>query len=77
MMRISLIMPKNEFIKKIFITIAGTILVIVGLIGWLLPVVPGFFLIVIGLPMMLVLTPWGEKVRKLINKYLHPKTNPR
>ena len=72
-MQVCLIMPKNEFIKKIFLTIAGTILVIIGLIGWLLPIIPGFFLIVIGLPMMLVFTPWGEKVRNLIHKYLHRK----
>ena len=62
-------MVNNEFIKKILITLAGAFLVIIGLIGWLLPVLPGLFLVFIGLPMMLVLTPWGEKVKKMMTQF--------
>jgi hypothetical protein len=60
-------MIKNDFVKKILITIAGTFLVIIGLIGWLLPIVPGFFLVIIGLPMMLVMTPWAEKIKNIMD----------
>jgi UPF0716 family protein affecting phage T7 exclusion len=67
-------MKMNQLIKKILITIAGTLLVIIGIIGWLLPIVPGFFLIVIGLPMMFILTPWSEKINSFINRIL--KKNP-
>jgi hypothetical protein len=57
---------KHTLLKKILITILGTFLVIVGTIGWLIPVIPGFPLIIIGLPMMLILTPWSEKIKHLI-----------
>lgn len=60
----------NRILKKIIITIFGTVLVIVGLVGWLMPVIPGFPLVIIGLPMMLALTPWAEKVKSVMNKII-------
>ena len=59
---------RKTILKKIMLTLLGSLFVLIGLIGWLMPVIPGFPLIIIGLPMMLALTPWAEKVEKFLKK---------
>jgi uncharacterized membrane protein YbaN (DUF454 family) len=50
----------------------GIILIILGIIGWLLPVVPGFPLIIIGLPLLFCFHPRLElRVRKLMQRLGH------
>ena len=48
--------------------IVGGILVILGTIGWLLPIVPGFFLVIIGFPLLFCFHPRVElRVRRLLH----------
>lgn len=38
--------------KRIIYPIVGAVLIILGIAGWLVPIVPGFPLIIVGLPLL-------------------------
>ncbi len=44
---------------RLALGMAGLLLIVVGIIGWLTPVVPGFPLIFVGLPMLFGVHPRG------------------
>jgi amino acid permease len=46
--------------QRLVYPIVGFILIFLGVILWLLPIVPGFFLIIIGLPMLFCFHPRVE-----------------
>ena len=59
-----------QAVKKIFLSLLGVLLIIAGVIGSFLPIIPGFALILLGLTVMgkeaMVLDPikkWLEKRR--------------
>ena len=43
--------------KRIIYPLVGMILIILGIIGWLVPIIPGVPLIIIGLPLFVCISP--------------------
>jgi uncharacterized membrane protein YbaN (DUF454 family) len=59
--------------KKIIYPIAGFLLILLGIIGWLLPVVPGFPFLIMGVPLLFFYNrTYERKARSLIKKLLAP-----
>jgi len=54
--------------QRVIYPIVGGILVIIGTILWLFPVVPGFFLVIVGLPLLFCFHPRFES---LVRRILH------
>jgi hypothetical protein len=64
---------KQSWYKIVFISISGLVLVVIGVVGWILPIIPGVPLIVIGIPMILTVHP--PTARALRYKYVTIKRN--
>jgi uncharacterized protein (TIGR02611 family) len=51
--------------KRIFVTIAGVIVLIVGIAGLILPVLPGWALIFVGLGILATEYVWAQRLLKI------------
>ncbi len=47
-------------VARLLTALAGVVLILLGLILWILPVVPGFGLVLVGLPMVMAVHPRGR-----------------
>jgi uncharacterized membrane protein YbaN (DUF454 family) len=55
--------------QRIMLPIVGAVFFIIGIIGWLFPIVPGFPFLIIGLPMLFCFNRRYElRMRKLLRK---------
>ena len=55
--------------QRIIYPVIGAILIVLGIIGWLVPIIPGFPLIIIGLPLFVCINPRFELwARRLMRK---------
>lgn len=65
-------------VRRIVIAIAGGILIILGLVGWIVPIIPGFPLIIVGVPMVIAVHPALDRAarrwaRRLYEKLRHAR----
>lgn len=65
-------MVRNRKLRKIYYITLGFISLVVGLIGWILPIMHGTLFVVVGL---LLLTSHSKMARNLVTRFMnrHPK----
>ena len=54
----------HSLLRRILIAGAGAILIILGLIGWIIPIIPGFPLVFVGIPMVIAIHPAVDKAAR-------------
>ncbi|MBN2145162.1 MAG: hypothetical protein JW774_11110 [Candidatus Aureabacteria bacterium] len=59
--------------KKILYPLIGIGLILMGIVGWIIPVIPGFPLIIIGVPLLFFFNrTYERKAKHLIKKIFSP-----
>ncbi len=56
--------------RRVIAGVLGALLIVVGLVGWLVPVIPGFFLVPIGILLIAATSKWCAKCVNALERKL-------
>ena len=66
-------MANRRFIRKTLVSVGGGLLVLVGIVGLLVPIMPGFIFLIPGLFLLSLEFVWADRALKRARKWVEAK----